>query len=168
MQPAAPRASGGAIHDYLEPVTSNPDYTSPAELGAAAANHDYLEPVTANPDYTSPAELGAVTASRGRAHTMYACKYRRADGRPCRNDVAAGGGTQPYCRGHTCPAAGCAAPKRSSASHCPGHAPKPGAKKKTGKKPQRGKQASLYLGFNGTSGGGGGGDGRDGAGSTAV
>ena len=104
---------------------------------------------------------GQPPASRARAHTVFACKYRGADGRACHNKAAAGGGggggggggAPPYCRGHTCPAAGCTAPKRSSASHCPDHAPAFGAKKTTGKKPQRGRPASVYLGFNGTSGG---------------
>jgi len=154
LQPAGASGGGGAGHEYLEPVALNPSYASP--------EHEYQQPVSLNPNYASPGELDAAPASRARAHTAYACKYRGADGRACRNKAAAGGGgggggAQPFCRGHTCPAAGCTAPKRSSASHCPDHAPAAGTKKKAGKKPQRGKQASVYLGFNGTSGGGGGG-----------
>ena len=105
---------------------------------------------------------GQPLAIRARVHAAHACKYRGADGRTCHNKAAAGGVgiAQPYCRGHTCPAVGCMAPKRSSASHCPDHAPAAGAKKKAGTKLQRGKQASVYLGFNGTSGGGGGGGGN--------
>jgi len=88
--------------------------------------------------------------SRGRAHTVYACKYRGGDGRPCHNKVDGRSGAQRHCCGHTCPAAGCTASKRSSASHCPDHAPAAGAKGKAGKKPR---PASLYLGFEGDEAG---------------
>ena len=103
-------------------------------------------------------------ASRGRAQTAHRCVYRAANGQPCHNKAAPGGSSaRPHCRGHTCPHAGCTAPKRSGDSHCPDHAPAAGAKKaNTGSKFQRGKQASVYLGF--TSGGGN----ADDEGSTAV
>ena len=61
-----------------------------------------------------------------------------------------------YCRGHTCPHAGCTVPKRSSEAHCPAHARAHAhAAGKKSKKPQRGKQTSVYLGFAGSGGGGG-------------
>ena len=104
----------------------------------------------------------AAATTRSRAQTAYRCMYRGANGQPCHNTAARGAGAKSYCRGHTCPHAGCTAPKRSGDSYCPEHAAGTGAKKADkGSKFQRGKQASVYLGF--TSGGGGGDEG-----STAV